>query len=78
MEHVREASGHHKAPGTTEEPLKEVRNSLESPRIKAQHDGTDMGGGGWVESMEKWSHGPKESVFFWGEAPMGAACSSYL
>ncbi|CAI9158166.1 unnamed protein product, partial [Rangifer tarandus platyrhynchus] len=23
MEHVREASGHHKAPGTTEEPLKE-------------------------------------------------------
>lgn len=30
-EHVGEASGHHKALGTPEEPLQEVRNSLESP-----------------------------------------------
>jgi len=58
-EHVGEASGHHKAPGSTEEPLQEVRNSLESPRIKAQHNGMEVGGGvGWeYGEMVTWAQG---------------------
>lgn len=71
MQHVGEAGGHPEAPRTTETPPlplmanpHEVRNDQESPKIKALGDGRAWGWGG--RSMEKWSHGPKESVILDG------------
>lgn len=78
-EHVGEASGHHKAPGTTEELLQEVRNRLESPRIKAQHDGTVGGGVGWkYGEMVTWAQGVCLFLGGRGGGALGALCALHV